>query len=362
MKCWKCGNENNGCSVCRQCGVNQIRSNTVTPEGKALRDIYDHFGCKEVFENSDYITHSLKDLIDDPELLCLHIQLAYKAGIGKEYYSRVQIVGESDSHFEDTIRSRLTKQAGISDEYADNLIGFFNEMIGWKVDSDNKEQVGAVEPDIDIVNEDKTIRDSEQSVDHPDNSTHPKHMTGISVIQIVSFIIVALLSLWLVLGPCKSNDFINASKMYYIEKSAINIESIIGIVTASAIVGVVLSIIKLLNIKKGNYNFVLPMAIIGIWIVIAVVADVCFYSNYVTYSILYFNVFSEFFPYTDIQIIQSMWYILFSLSFWELTNRGYRRAYKSHKQDYSLYLSTRYLLINLVVIAFLNRNIYKVFL
>ena len=132
MKCWRCGNEIIDASVsCVFCGSDQKRLPALTSEGKALRNIYDRFGCEAVLTNSSYLTNALGDILPDSSKLKNWIASAMHERIGDIYLTQIKSVGYYDSDFENKVLKILIEDAGLSDNVANNLMGLFNEMIGW---------------------------------------------------------------------------------------------------------------------------------------------------------------------------------------------------------------------------------------
>ena len=132
MKCWKCGQENeNGVLFCVYCGVSQKRNEPQTEEGKALRRIYDSFGCQKVFNTPNYLTNALGDILSDSQRLKSQINMAMDSGIGKLYLSQLSNKGESDEEFVNRIKTVMSEDSGLSDKVAESLINYFDEMIGW---------------------------------------------------------------------------------------------------------------------------------------------------------------------------------------------------------------------------------------
>ena len=100
MRCWKCGNEiPDGTTICTYCSVIQDRKIPNTEEDKALRKIYDRFGCKAVFSNPSYFTNSIGDLLSDSSKLKNHLNIAINSGIGKMYISQLESVGKTNLTF-----------------------------------------------------------------------------------------------------------------------------------------------------------------------------------------------------------------------------------------------------------------------
>ena len=134
MKCWKCGNEIPENSLyCTYCSCSQTeRKNPKTEEGKALRRIYDRFGCKQVLNNMSYLSNAIGDLLEDSRKLKNYINMSNDAGIGKLYLNQLAERGNADSTFYGKIRLILSEDVGLSDKITNDLICYFDEMIGWE--------------------------------------------------------------------------------------------------------------------------------------------------------------------------------------------------------------------------------------
>ena len=133
MRCWRCGKDNSeGVEKCLFCGISQSRTAPVTDTGKVFRKLYDDCGCEKIFEDSRYLTAPLSDFIPDSEILKSNIDLVFYVGIGKIYASQLQKQGKPDEDFYKRVKRVITEEADLSDRKADQLISYFDEMIGWK--------------------------------------------------------------------------------------------------------------------------------------------------------------------------------------------------------------------------------------
>jgi len=132
IKCWRCGNDiSEGSAACVFCSASLNRTVPQTEEGKALRTVYDSFGCKAVFNNRDYLVNSLGDLLSESKMLRNHISVAMDAGVGELYLKQLQ-KGGPNADFIINVRKQLVDGAGLSDSTATRLIELFDEMIGWR--------------------------------------------------------------------------------------------------------------------------------------------------------------------------------------------------------------------------------------
>ena len=143
MKCWKCGNDiPDGSEYCTYCSTSQKRQPTQTEEGKALRTIYDKFGCNAVFSNAKYITNALGDLLDKADKLKKQIELAYETGIGQLYLNQLKNKGFRDAIFTNKIINILSEDAGFGKSVTSKIVDFFDEMIGWEIKTDQTSYKG----------------------------------------------------------------------------------------------------------------------------------------------------------------------------------------------------------------------------
>ena len=134
MKCWKCGKEiPDGASMCTYCSASMNRKAPATPAGKAMRQIYDRFGSGRVFDKKSILSIALGDMLEDSKKIRSQIDMVMSAGVGGVYLNQLQNVGKPDSAFCDKIKKLMTDEAGLSDKVAAELMGYFDEMIGWAV-------------------------------------------------------------------------------------------------------------------------------------------------------------------------------------------------------------------------------------
>ena len=137
MKCWKCGLELDGnTGFCPHCAAGLERPVPKSREGKAMRQIYDDFGKNAVLSESSYLTAGLGDILSESENLRKHIDLAFHFGIGRMYLKQIEDESKCSLVFQRNVKNILTNDAGLNDKVADNLIRFFNEMIGWPIEQE----------------------------------------------------------------------------------------------------------------------------------------------------------------------------------------------------------------------------------
>ena len=131
MKCWKCGKECEDFAVnCPDCGVSLSRKTPETEIGRAMRMLYDRYGAEKVLTNSAYLVNGLGDLTDGTKKIRNQLNMAMDAGLGRMYLDQVHM-GGPDASFNERVHKLLTEEAGLNDKAADELAGYFDEMIGW---------------------------------------------------------------------------------------------------------------------------------------------------------------------------------------------------------------------------------------
>ncbi len=137
MKCWRCGKDIvNNTSECVYCHAPQQRSTPVTVVGSALRQLYDRYGAEMVLTNPVILANGLGDVIADTlyvnvQKLKGQLKMAMDAGMGRFYFQQLA-VGKPDTEFESRIRILLTEDVGFNKQTSADLMGYFDEMIGWK--------------------------------------------------------------------------------------------------------------------------------------------------------------------------------------------------------------------------------------
>ena len=131
MKCWRCGKEiSDNDKTCEYCGAFQKRKNPVSETGKAMRSLADRYGAEELFHNKTLLINGLSDLVKDSKNLRNQISTAMDTEMSYLYLKQMK-KGSSDQDFEKRVFQQLTENAGLSDKTAKEIIGYFDEMIGW---------------------------------------------------------------------------------------------------------------------------------------------------------------------------------------------------------------------------------------
>jgi len=132
MKCWKCGKDlPDGASLCPHCGASLIRKAPVTGPGRAMRMAYDRFGADSVLSKRPVLSAALGDLMEDCRKLRSQIDIALSSGADDLYLYQIRSAGRPDPAFYYRILTHLTAEAGLSEKAAGELMGYFDEMIGW---------------------------------------------------------------------------------------------------------------------------------------------------------------------------------------------------------------------------------------
>ena len=132
MKCWKCGKDIPGsASVCIYCSASMSRKAPVTEQGRAMRMIYDRFGSEAVFAKRSMLSAALGDLMQNAQRLRGQVDMAMSCGAGSVYLDQLRSSGRPDAAFRLRVKTLLTEDAGLSERVAAELMGYFDEMIGW---------------------------------------------------------------------------------------------------------------------------------------------------------------------------------------------------------------------------------------
>ena len=146
MICWRCGKKlTEHASSCAYCGISQKRTVPKTEAGKAMRQIYDHFGPTEILTSKNKLSVGLGDILPDSKKLRRQIEGAFEAGIGRFYLNQLEAAGKADANFNTRIKKLLTENAEVSDKAAEDLMKYMEEMIGWQpagVQSSNSYEKG----------------------------------------------------------------------------------------------------------------------------------------------------------------------------------------------------------------------------
>lgn len=133
MKCIECGRENlDDAKFCSYCACPLVKEPEITDTGSALRKIYNDFGYEKVLDDPRYITSALGDFVPDTEMISNSIEMAYRAGLGKVYEAQIRKGGKPNEAFYKRVKDLITEDAGLSEKRADKIIGYFDEMLGWK--------------------------------------------------------------------------------------------------------------------------------------------------------------------------------------------------------------------------------------
>ena len=95
-RCWKCGQElPEGASLCHACGADQQDRAPLpalcSEEARAMRTIYDHYGCRQVLGNATLLHNALGDFLgEDGRKLRNQVHIAMDSGLGKLYLSQLE--------------------------------------------------------------------------------------------------------------------------------------------------------------------------------------------------------------------------------------------------------------------------------
>jgi len=97
---------------------------------KALRIIFTDFGAESFFTDSSYISNGLKEMLIDSDELIDALRYAVDCGVGKMYLPFVMQKMIPGNGFRENAVQLLVDHE-FSYEYADYIVGIFNELLGW---------------------------------------------------------------------------------------------------------------------------------------------------------------------------------------------------------------------------------------
>ncbi|MGN0762819.1 MAG: hypothetical protein ACI4MK_05505 [Aristaeellaceae bacterium] len=136
-RCWKCSQElPEGASLCHACGADQQERCPLPPqcseEARAMRAIYDHYGCRQVLGNATLLHNALGDYLgEDGRKLRNQVRIAMDSGLGKLYLNQLE---HPAPQFSAQALSLLT-DAGLSEQTARQLKFLFDAMVGFPADA-----------------------------------------------------------------------------------------------------------------------------------------------------------------------------------------------------------------------------------
>lgn len=181
MKCAECGRENQtDARFCCYCAVPLVKEPVVSDTGSALRKIYNDFGYEKVFEDHRYITSALGDFVPDSEMISNSIEMAYRAGLGKVYEAQIRKGGKPNDVFYKRVKELITEDAGLSEKRADKIIGYFDEMLGWKT-QDIPDSVPSSEPSVKMETKETIVKPVEPEKPAPVDILKPESNPEIAV-------------------------------------------------------------------------------------------------------------------------------------------------------------------------------------
>ena len=139
-RCWKCGQElPEGASLCHACGADQQDRAPLlalcSEEARAMRTIYDHYGCRQVLGNATLLHNALGDFLgEDGRKLRNQVHIAMDSGLGKLYLSQLE---HPTPQFSAQALNLLT-EAGLSEQTARQLKDLFDAMVGFPADASTR--------------------------------------------------------------------------------------------------------------------------------------------------------------------------------------------------------------------------------
>ena len=197
MKCWKCGQENSiGSTYCLNCGMSLERTPVKTSVGKAMRELYDKYGCQKVLTENAYLKNGLGDFLEDSNrsrIIRNQVGTVMDVGLGKVYYEQLE-KGRPDNAFNMRVRELITRSCGFNDYTANEIMGYFDEMIGWKaaepsVVSPNKKPSSVPPQNHKKTQTEPKIKAAKQNQDKPLSSSEIKRKKAIFVISYIAIVL-----------------------------------------------------------------------------------------------------------------------------------------------------------------------------
>ena len=110
------------------------RTSANTPVGRAMRELYDRYGCQMVLTNPTILKNGLGDFLENTNMnriLRTQIGMVMDAGVGMAYYEQLK-KGSPDNTFVKRVKDIITRSCGFGDDVTIKIMGYFDEMIGWK--------------------------------------------------------------------------------------------------------------------------------------------------------------------------------------------------------------------------------------
>ncbi|MGN1021520.1 MAG: hypothetical protein ACI4O7_14245 [Aristaeellaceae bacterium] len=136
-RCWKCAQElTEGVSLCHVCGADQQTRSPLpagcSEEARAMRAIYDHYGCRQVLGNATLLHNALGDYLgEDGRRLRNQVRIAMDSGLGRLYLSQLEHPTEQFT----AQAINLLTDAGLSEQVARQLKSLFDTMVGFPSDT-----------------------------------------------------------------------------------------------------------------------------------------------------------------------------------------------------------------------------------
>lgn len=97
-------------------------------ETKALKEIANHYGIRQVLENTTMLYNAIGDMLgEDGNKLRNQMRLAMDAGVGNLYLQQIQVPAVG---FEHRVMTVLQEDCGMSSDSASNLKRLLDEMTG----------------------------------------------------------------------------------------------------------------------------------------------------------------------------------------------------------------------------------------
>ncbi len=132
MRCWQCGTViDTSANYCSSCGAYVKRAEPTSERGKALRQLYDQHGAKELLTNTVLFSNAFAESCPSDDHFQKQLGLAIDSDICNMYLTQIKNAGKPDPHFIRSIEKVLSEDVGFTKKVAHVIINAFDEMIGW---------------------------------------------------------------------------------------------------------------------------------------------------------------------------------------------------------------------------------------
>ena len=132
MKCWKCeAIIPDNSELCLSCNTSQKRKEPNSPTGRIMRSLFDQYGNSKILLSKNFLVKELqKSDITVTEKFLGSLQNAMNIGLGILYKAQLT-AGAPDNLFYERIRNFFQNTVELDNNFANEIISCFDEMIGW---------------------------------------------------------------------------------------------------------------------------------------------------------------------------------------------------------------------------------------